>query len=248
MKKLFVTGTDTGVGKTWISTILIPLFRDAGYQTGAYKPVCSGAEFPEAAAGVLVAQSAPRWGDLDLLRAACMGSPFPVGEPSEQLVCPQRFLAPLAPPEAARVENTSVNCELLREGLHAWQGQADLVVVEGAGGLLSPLSDTDTLADLAAEFQGPLVIVAGNRLGVINHTLLTVEVAQRRGLRIAAVIVNDVRPASESSDLSVTSNLRLLQKWLPGTHLFKCRWGSRQLESASHTAEKAPVQALLEYL
>lgn len=246
MKRFFVTGTDTGIGKTWISTILIELFQRAGYQTGAYKPVCSGAEFPEA--------GKPRWADADLLQAAANKSLNLDGESLSELTCPQRFIAPLAPPEAARLEGKSVNRGLLRSGLHAWLGQAQIVVVEGAGGFLSPLSDQDTLADLASEFQAPVIVVAGNRLGVINHTLLTVEAIRQRGLKIAAIVLNDITPVDEASellepiDLSVKSNLQMLQHWLPETPLFQCRWRSRQLEATTHNAEKAPVQVLLESL
>lgn len=249
MKRFFVTGTDTGVGKTWVSTILIELFQRAGYQTGAYKPVCSGAEFPEA--------GKPRWADADLLQAAGSQSLALNEETLSQLICPQRFIAPLAPPEAARLEGKSVIRELLRSGLHAWQGQAQVVVVEGAGGFLSPLSDQDTLADLASEFQAPVIIVAGNRLGVINHTLLTVEAIRQRGLKLAAIILNDITPPDELTepselmkpvDLSVKSNLQLLQHWLPETPLFQCRWKSRHLDATTHTAEMAPVQVLLESL
>ncbi len=249
MKRFFVTGTDTGVGKTWVSTILIELFQRAGYQTGAYKPVCSGAEFPEA--------GKPRWTDADLLQAAGSQSLALNEETLSQLICPQRFIAPLAPPEAARLEGKSVNRELLRSGLHAWQGQAQVVVVEGAGGFLSPLSDQDTLADLASEFQAPVIIVAGNRLGVINHTLLTVEAIRQRRLKTCSHHLERHHTAGrthgtigtdETSRLVSQKQSAAASTLAAGGSPVSVPLKSRHLDAMTHTAEMAPVQVLLESL
>lgn len=240
VKTLIVTGTDTGVGKTWISTLLMREFCSEGYQTGAYKPVCSGAEFR-------TGEKEPYWEDADQLRAACSGNP------SETLVCPQRFLAPLAPPEAARCEGRTVDSVRLRSGLEAWENQAQIVVVEGAGGFLSPLTDDETLANLAVEWQAPMVLVAANRLGVVNHTLLTVEAIRQRGLRLTAIVLNDaspdqIGPDGKPGDLSRMSNLSLLQRWLPGTPILSCQWKGKVLRKCGNVDGKEPVQMLTDSL
>lgn len=97
-----------------------------------------------------------------------------------------------------------VDLDAIQHGLDAWRSECDIVVVEGAGGLLCPLTDKLTMADLAAQFGFPLLIVARLGLGTINHTLLTVEVARRRGLRVAGIVFNE--PTHISEDLSSESN------------------------------------------
>jgi dethiobiotin synthetase len=180
MRGLFITGTDTGVGKTHVACEIVRELRQAGHRVGAFKPACSGAT--EDAAG------RPCWDDLDRLRAA-LGWDI-----SDEQLCPQRFLAPLAPPVAARKERRCVDLTAIGRGLEFWRSSCDILVVEGAGGLLCPLDDANTVADLAQRLQFPLVIVARLGLGTINHTLLTVEVARRRGLRIAGLVLNEPNP------------------------------------------------------
>ena len=121
------------------------------------------------------------------------------GRPGElAAVCPQRFAAPLAPHLAAEAEGRSIDEDLLRSGLDYWLARSDVVLVEGAGGLLSPLSHNQYVADVAYDLGFPLVIVAGNRLGVINQTLQTLAVAAtfRRGLSVACVVLCDIMPAA----------------------------------------------------
>ena len=102
----------------------------------------------------------------------------------------ERFLAPLAPPLAARAENRAVDIPLLRTGADRWNGRSEFLIVEGAGGFLTPLSETTNVADLACDFRYPLIVVARCGLGTINHSLLTIEAARRRGLQIAGVVLN----------------------------------------------------------
>lgn len=182
---LFVTGTDTNVGKTWMATLIVRQLRAAGLRVGAYKPVCSGA--------VVDPQGRVRWDDIDQLRAALGGDSFR-NALSDEAICPQRFLAPLAPPLAARAEQRSVDARLLKTGADWWRGRADVLVVEGAGGLLSPVSEFQTVADVACDFSYPLIVVARCGLGTINHTLLTLEAARCRKLRVAGVVLNQARP------------------------------------------------------
>ena len=177
---LFVTGTDTNIGKTHVACLIVRALRSGGHLVGAYKPVCSGA--------VLDSTSVARWEDIQRLQAA-LGEDWP-----DDAICPQRFLAPLAPPLAARAEGSTVDFERLVSGAEWWLGKVDLLIVEGAGGLLAPVTQTQNAANLARVFGYPLVIVARCGLGTINHTLLTVEAARQRGLSIAGVVLNQCRP------------------------------------------------------
>jgi dethiobiotin synthetase len=163
---LFITGTDTGVGKTWITCTLLGLLQSRQIKVGVYKPVCSGAEIQP--------DGTPMWADLEALRKHCALNP-----PLDR-VCPQRFLAPVAPNVAARLQHQLVDDEQLSAGARAWAGQCDVLVIEGAGGLFCPLSDRSTVLDLAKQLQATMVVVAANRLGVISHTRMTVELLRNR--------------------------------------------------------------------
>ena len=189
---LFITGTDTGVGKTEVACRIAGWLRRAGYRVGVYKPAASGCTVCD---GQMIA------GDARLLWEAA-GQPSDLGQ-----VCPQQFLAPLAPPLAARAEGRQVDAALLRSGLDVWKRQSDIVLVEGAGGLMSPLSDEDYVADLAYDCGFPLIVVAPNMLGVINQTLQTLITAFtfREGLAVAGIVLNDVG-RDVRDDASVESN------------------------------------------
>jgi dethiobiotin synthetase len=191
MRGLFVTGTGTEIGKTYVAALIVRQLVNEGHRVGVYKPVASGCRIE---GGALVADDA-----LQLWNAA--------GRPGELArVCPQCFAAPLAPHLAAKEENKTVDPGLLRTGFDFWRDACDVVLVEGAGGLMSPLSDDDYNADLADEFGFSLVVVAANELGTINATLQTLIVADtfREGLRVAGVVLNS--PRQSPNDPSVESN------------------------------------------
>ena len=175
LKGIFVTGTDTDVGKTYVSSIILRELIDTGHSVGASKPACSGA---------VMEAGEPRWPDLDQLAEAA-------GLSDIDLICRQRFQAPLAPPVAARLERQQPDLATMQQNVLAWESIADIVVVEGVGGLLCPLTDQDSIADFAAWVDFPLLIVARLGLGTINHTLLTIEAANQRNLTIAGIILND---------------------------------------------------------
>ena len=156
-----------------------------GKTVGVYKPACSGAE---------VFHGEPVWADVEALRSAA-----DLTTADDDWICPQRFLAPLAPPVAAAREGRTVDAARLTAGAREWGGRCDVLLVEGAGGLLCPLAfgeDDDapgvTVADVAAGLGFPLLVVARAGLGTVGHTLLTVEVARGRGLTVAGVVLNEL--------------------------------------------------------
>lgn len=179
-----MTGTDTGVGKTWVAAAIIRRLARAGCRVAAYKPVASGVGPEELATG---SDAAVLW------EAA--------GRRGTQAdVCPQAFAAPISPPRSARAAGRSVDQRLILAGLQSWRDTSDVVVVEGAGGLFSPLGDTMTNADLARLAGLPLVVVDAARLGAIGRTLAVVHAAAAVGLRVAAVVLSHVVPAAGSLD------------------------------------------------
>ncbi len=211
---LFVTGTDTGVGKTHVASIILRELQSHGFRTGAYKPVCSGA--------VLNAAGRPEWDDIERLTAA-LGRPE-----TAHLLCPQRFLAPLAPPLAARLEGRIVDSSILDAGVHAWREQCDRLVIEGAGGWYCPLTETLTFADWVARWRWPVLIVARRGLGTINHTLLTVAAVRAAGVPLAGIVLNAT--TAEESDPSIGENPIEIEA-RTGVPVFgEVRYGARQIE------------------
>jgi dethiobiotin synthetase len=192
---LFITGTGTAIGKTFVATRIAQWLVASGRRVGVYKPVASGCR--SAGSGRRRDGSdEPPLEDADALWIAA-------GKPGQRnKVCPQRFAAPVAPHLAARTEGKRVDARKLRSGIQYWQRRSDIVLVEGAGGLMSPVSDEDYVADVARDFGYPLVIVAPNVLGVINQTLQTLIVAAtfREGLNVAGIVLNDCRPPSAAAD------------------------------------------------
>lgn len=186
---LFVTGTDTGVGKTLVACALVRAMRRRGLDVGVMKPIETGVD----AQGPLDAQA---------LRDAA-GSPAPLDE-----ICPQRFALPAAPTVAAAHEGRRVALEPIRSAFarlrrrHAW------LVVEGAGGLLVPAADGFSMADLGAELGLPLLVVCRASLGTINHTLLTLEAARARALALAGVVISHSGGALSEADAANLQALR----------------------------------------
>jgi dethiobiotin synthetase len=190
---LFITGTDTGVGKTYVASLIARMLVASGRRVGVYKPAASGCLCD--AEGRLVSDDA-----VALWQAA--------GQPGElEHVCPQRFAAPLAPHLAARSEGKTLDADLLRTGLDYWRSRSEIVLVEGAGGLMSPLGDREYVADLAQDFGFPLIVVSRNVLGTINATLQTLisAAAYRDGLHVAGVVLNHPAPPA-TDDASLATN------------------------------------------
>ena len=190
---LFITGTDTGVGKTYVAALIARSLAASGRRVGVYKPAASGCL--RDARGRLVSEDA-----VALWEAA--------GRPDDlEHVCPQCFAAPLAPHVAARAEGREIDAGLLRSGLDYWRSRSEIVLVEGAGGLMSPLGDNEYVADLAWDLGFPLIVVLRNILGTINATLQTLITASvyRGGLKVAGLVLDHPAPPS-AGDISLATN------------------------------------------
>ena len=186
---VFVTGTDTGVGKTLVACALVRGLRSLGLDVGVMKPVETG-----------VGAAGPR--DAIALREAAG-----VDDPLE-LVCPFALALPAAPTVAAAAEGRRIDLEVIRRAFATLASRHGCVVVEGAGGLLVPVSDGASMADLARELGLPLLVVARASLGTINHTLLTLEAARTRGLRVAGIVISHSSGALTSADAANLGALR----------------------------------------
>lgn len=171
---IFVTGTDTGVGKTLVSSVLARLLSMNGVNVGVMKPVTSGCR---AENGRLVSDDA-----LLLCQAA--------GITYSEDVAPYRFSEALAPAEAAKAEGVRIDFSHIKELYERLAASSEFIIVEGAGGLMVPLSGGLLVADLALELGLPLLVVARPGLGTINHTILTCYAALQMGLQVAGVIIN----------------------------------------------------------
>ncbi len=180
MRGLFVTATDTGVGKTEVACALLRAARAGGLDAVGMKPAQSGASEGEPS-------------DAERLLAASGGV-----EPLHA-ICPYALRAPLAPAVAARLEGIEISLGRILDAARALAARHAAVVVEGAGGLLVPLTERETYADLAAALGLPVLVVARAGLGTVNHTALTVEALRRRGLAIAGIVLNRTAPDDDPS-------------------------------------------------
>jgi dethiobiotin synthetase len=172
--RAFLTGTDTGVGKTFVTALLTRALRRAGCGTVALKPLCCGER-----------------DDVEILRNAS-GCTLTADQTN-----PVWFKTPACPLVAARVEKQAVLLDALQLWFSTLAASHKSLLVEGAGGWLVPLTDTETLADLAVRFALPVIPVVANRLGCINHTLLTLESIRARRLECPGIILNNSTPPAD---------------------------------------------------
>ena len=172
---IFVTGTDTGVGKTVVAAGLAAALRRSGYDVGVMKPIATGGVRRREG---LVSEDAEF-----LAHVADVPEPL-------HIISPVVLAEPLAPTVAARRAGLAIDLDAVWSAFQEIVAAHDVVVVEGIGGLMVPILENYRLVDLAAEFGLPLIVVARPDLGTLNHTILTVEAAQARGLRVAGLIVN----------------------------------------------------------
>jgi dethiobiotin synthetase len=190
---IFITGTDTGVGKTLFAASLAASLRERGYRVGVMKPVETGCVERE---GMLFPDDAAR------LKAASGCSE------AIETICPYRFAEPLAPSVAAERAGRMVDIDHLLAVYQSISAAHDVTLVEGAGGLMVPLLPSYTYADLARVLKLPLLAVAANRLGMINHLLLSLEHASCKGLQVLGYVLN--RVSNETSVAAETNREAML--------------------------------------
>lgn len=225
MIRIGITGTDTGVGKTLVACALTAAMRRRGLRVVAMKPIETGVSFDD-----------PKRDGALLARAAGDTRPLSVVAP---LTLPQ----PLAPIEAARQSGTSIDVAALDAAVNEASVDADALIVEGAGGLLVPVADGMAFDALFTRWSLDLVIVAANRLGVVNHARLTLAAARAAGLRVRCVALN--RLGREAHDASVARNAQLISE-LEHVPVVELPWLSNadDLELAARCVEECGLVRL----
>lgn len=171
----FITGTDTGVGKTFVTRLILETLRNAGKDAVGYKPVACGDRE-----------------DAAILAAASGGL-------EHDEVNPVYLNTPVAPYVAGMLENRTVDPAVLIAGYHRLAAKHDTVLVEGAGGWEVPLAANYRISDLATDLQLPVILVAGNKLGALNHIILTVNAIRARGLVCAGIILNQLEDEMDTA-------------------------------------------------
>jgi dethiobiotin synthetase len=194
MNGLFFTGTDTGVGKTYVAAAVVRLLRQQGRCVRVSKPVATGAERVEG-----------RWRNADTVQLAWAAGNCQCLE----AVTPWTFPEALAPAVAAPLHGPAPDITALARAVRSQARPDSILIVEGVGGLLCPLTDRETVADLATVLGLPLVVVARRSLGTLNHTLLTLEAAASRRLKVAGLVVNETMPPAT---LAEETNVAELQR------------------------------------
>jgi dethiobiotin synthetase len=192
---LFVTGTDTDVGKTVVAAALAGVLKRRGYDVGVMKPVQSGAVARD---GELISEDA---------RFLMLASGV---DDDSSLVNPYRLKAPVSPNVAASLEGVEIDPQTLLRAYEELAHKHEVMIVEGAGGLLVPICDDFTIADLALHIGLPLLVVARPNLGTINHSALTVLYARTLGLKVAGLVINGYR--SESAGIPEETSPPIIER------------------------------------
>jgi dethiobiotin synthetase len=191
MHGLFIAGTDTDVGKTTITALLAQQLHQQGLAISARKPIASGCDVS--------------CNDAQRLAQA-------TGE-DEWLVCPHRFKAAVSPERAIRLEGKELT---LSDLVNACTNSPNFTLVEGAGGLLSPLTNDANNADLAVALALPVLLVIANKVGCINHSLLTLEAMKTRQLTCIGIVANSINCAIDEDNIADLKNLTHLPIWAVG--------------------------------
>ena len=230
--RLGVTGTDTGIGKTVVSCALAARARQLGLRVSAMKPIESGVVDRRVSDHGLAS-------DADRLRAAC-GSTLPLA-----VVRPYALEEPLAPMIAAARTGVQIDIAVLDAALAQVEQDADVVLVEGAGGLLVPIDLRVSYLDLFARWQLPLLLVAGNKLGVLNHVLLTVRAAETAGVPVRAIVLTSL--SDRDATVAETTNFDALVTLLPHYTILRFPWVDRpdDLDILAAAAEGGGLDVLL---
>ncbi|MEP4077133.1 dethiobiotin synthase [Haloferula sp.] len=181
----FVTGTDTGVGKTWFSRLLVQALRGEGLNAAGYKPVCCGDR-----------------DDVAILAEASGGL-------DHDKVNPLWLKAGVAPKIAAMLGNVDIDVGSMIVAARQFQKEHETVVVEGAGGWRVPLAEGYDMADFARDLTLPVIVVVGNRLGALNHAILTVEDIRASDLEVAGLVLNNLQ---EEQDTAAITNKGVIEE------------------------------------
>jgi dethiobiotin synthetase len=193
---LFITGTDTGVGKTVIAAAIADWFRRRQARIAVCKIAATGCEHRREGLVSEDAEYLAHWADAS----------FPL-----DVICPQCFAEPLAPAIAAERAGTPLDWSAIQRSLNVMAAGSDVLIVEGVGGVMVPMDSKSTILDVAVWLKLPVVIVARASLGTINHTLLTVNALRSAGAHVAGVVIN--RYPAESPGLAEETNPRAIEKW-----------------------------------
>ncbi len=229
---IFITGTDTGVGKTLVTSALVRCLSQRGVDVGVMKPIETG-----------VSRSAKAQSDGARLRRAAR-SHDPVAE-----VCPYVFRLPVAPLSAARAEGTTVRVATIMRAFRALRQKHMLVVVEGVGGVHVPITSSLNISDLIYRMKLPAIVVGKSGLGGINHALLTLHALRRRKIPILALVLNQRRPVrtktARGQERSTVSLLRRLAKVpVVGSLLYSPSVNQNWNEGLVRLAGTAPITKL----
>lgn len=250
MKTIFVTATDTGVGKTLACGLLLAFLRRAGINAAYQKWVATGCPAARSAAPAPETDSAPAGADLpEDLRAvrqwAGLGDqPLSPAELARQV--PYRFALAASPHLAAEQEKQRIESEVLRNAWQQAESETELLLLEGVGGVMVPLTRELLLADLVADLKIPALLVARGGLGTINHTLLSLEALRRREIPVLGVILSDEAP--NLPEIIVADNRRVIAELGRTPVLGRLPWvGSLQPadQSAAHAAFTPIGEAVL---
>ena len=202
--KLFLTGTDTNVGKTFVGSLLVCALRKSGLDCVGMKPICCGDR-----------------SDAEALHAAGGGA-IPLND-----VNPVWLRTPAAPYTAAMIENRAIDLALIRETFERLRAGHGSLIVEGVGGWRVPVARDFFISDLAVEFALPVAVVVANKLGALNHALLTIESIRASGCECAGVILNHV--TSAEGDIAGITNRGMLEDILNVPVLHEIAHGQREL-------------------
>ena len=224
-KGFFVTGTDTGVGKTRVAVALVHWLRNQGLRVGVMKPVAAGVVAGDSRPPAYAKASAGRAGRdsnedaLDLIEATGRDWPY-------ELVNPYLFERPIAPHLEAETAGVTIDIAKISDCYAQIAAQVDTMVVEGAGGFLVPTGPESDMADIAIALKLPVILVVGMRLGCLNHALLSAEAIVSRGLPMSGWIANCI----DASMQEFERNLLTLEKRLPAPRLATMSWGTHDLK------------------
>jgi len=201
-RSFFITGTDTGVGKTVVGAGLARLLVEKGLKVGVMKPIETGIVLNLSDSNAVSCESMLSDGEF-LARSARI-------EERRETIVPFTYAEPLAPLVAARRTLRSVDLDVIKESWRYLSSKYDLVIVEGAGGLSVPIKESYDMASLALDLGLPILIVARPSLGTLNHTFLTVHYARSRGLEILGVIISGYN--KETTDVAELTNPAMIEE------------------------------------